>query len=283
MMFTDKERSKMMINNLNDRYFIQIPFDLKESLKLALPSVKFNALGLKEWSVSLRNTEVLSDWISENIDLIAKHHLIIAKKQLTNNELVLVDNAFCVKDELKHRFNSIFGENKGVKGWFVRPEFLDKANAIRDQALLSLETAKQKPLSSDPFSTKLLKLEKIIELFTVKKEETSVITCGYSATYSGDNTDLKGLINQTSKIIAANVKLKTNDNGVNTFNDETLIMMKQVSSRYSSYTATETLVYSYLVTLLDNAKKRVTFSNNGFKSANEIVCLLAEFCFFTTK
>lgn len=282
-MFTKYEKATMLVNELNNRFFVVIPFELKDSLKAAIPSVKFNALGFKEWSVSLRNVSLLNNWVMDNIDLIAKANLIKAKRDLTSGDLVLVDNAFCVKDELKHRFNSIFGECNELKGWFVRPEFLDKANDIRDQALLAIETAKQKPLTSDSFATKLLKLEKIIELFTVTKEETSAINCGFSATYSGDNADLKGLINQASKIIAGNVKLKANDATVNTFNDETILLMRQVSSRYSSYNGIETLVYHFLVKLLDNAQNRVTWVDNGFKSENEIVYLLAEYFGFKSK
>ncbi len=282
-MFTDYEKASMLVNELNNRFYVVIPFDLKDSLKLAIPSVKFNALGFKEWSVSLRSVDLLNTWVMNNYDSIAKANLIKAKRELVSGELVLVDNAFCVKDELKYRFNAIFGEVNELKGWFLRPEFLESANSIRDQALLLLETEKQKPLSSDSFATKLLKLEKVIELFTVTKEDVAVISMGFSATYQGDNSDLKGLINQASKIIADNVKLKSNDPTVNTFNDEMILLMRQVSSRYSSYNGIESLVYHFLVQLLVNAQKRVMWIDNGFKSENEIVCLLSAYFAFKFK
>ncbi|MBS0045134.1 hypothetical protein KFE26_23075 [Shewanella sp. M16] len=276
-MFNDIEKAEMLINEMDNRYFIVIPFELKDSLKAAVSSVQFNLLALKEWSVSLRTKHDLTLWIAANYDPIVKANLIRAKRELAAGELVLVNDAFNVKEHIKLKFNAIFGEHGEQKGWFVRPEFLESALNLRDQKNLELKTLKEKPQASDPHNLKLTKLEKVIESFLVVKEDPTVIMGGLSASYIADNADIKQLINKASVIISNNVRLKLQDQSIDTFNDEYKLIIRDISSKYSSFNAIETIVYLILVNVFNNAKNSVTPSLTSFKSESDLTALVKDF------
>jgi hypothetical protein len=279
-MYTAKDKAAMLICEKDSRYYLVIPFDLKDSLKSAIPSVKFNFFQFKEWSVSLRSHADLVDWVVNNYDSIIKANLITAKRELTAGTLVLVENAFDIKENIKLKFNAIFGEFDGVKGWFVRPEYLAEANILRDQALLDLKADKQKPNDADDLKTLIIKFEKAIEDFKVSKEDPNLVKFGFSASYVGDNSDIKTLIINASKIIMNNAKLAQKDPEITTFNEATKDLIRFVSSKHNSFMAVESVVYKVMLNLLKIIKKKaakLTFIDSGYRSENEIITLISDY------
>ena len=282
-MFTSQEKAEMLLREADSRYYLIIPFDLKDSLKTSVANVRFNMFGLNEWSVSLRLKQKLIDWVIEHFYEITKYHLIKTRKELSAGELVCIANAYDIKEIIKFKFAGIFAEYGNEKGWFVRPEHVQQVCLLRDEALLNQKMDKVKPLSTDSKPALLVKMEKVIEEFDITKQ-ASGSSFGFISTYQSDNQDIKSLIKQAADIVANNSKRKFEDSTLHTFSDEFKAIIRDISLKHNAFIAIETVFYHILVKVFDAANNGDPLSpwlNSEYCSEKDIAVLIANYFHLT--
>lgn len=126
----------MEIKVTEDRIYIDCPYQLKDSLKRAIPSAKWDGTK-KLWSVGKRCKKKLETWAEENKkaeeEALEKRE---AYRKKVAKMVELTGRTFDIKDELKERFDAEFHTvnfcGRVTKAWFVSPEVSEDAQAFVD-------------------------------------------------------------------------------------------------------------------------------------------------------
>lgn len=164
---------------------IKISFEMKDSLKKAIPSAKWIA-DEKVWSVGPKSKEKLMDWVEKakkqfNIDEIQSE--TDDRKNKINNSCMLNGHTFGFKDELKAKFQSaFFGEKNDKKGWLVSEDEFDSAQTWLDAMN---KTRKENHVTEDKIK-ELRETESAILKLDILKEIINKIGNNYDYAYKDD-------------------------------------------------------------------------------------------------
>lgn len=270
-MFTTKEKVGMLVHELDNKFYCVLPFGFKDSLKLLIPSAKYDQLGKKEWSVNLCFKDKYIKWIECNYEDISKALLIKAKQDLKYGRMVIVHDSFCVKDDLKFMFGAVYGVYNEVKGWYVLPENHEGATKYRDNVIKDNRNNRLIPVKTDSKQVLLKKLGLAIDSFDIIKEENSF---GYIARFRDTNPDVKALINLAASIIANNSKFKLSNPDYLTFDDVSTNVVKEICIKYDSLTAIETVFFSLLLNTFDVATSEIGTKKGEYNTKNDILSLI---------
>jgi len=117
------------IEQVNGRYFVTIPFSLKDDLKASIPSAQFDGK-TKQWHVGPRSGKKLQAWLDQHAQAITDENLAYAaKKERLSTMRELTGHTFEIKDELRVKFDAEFS----AKSWYVPLEKYDEAQAFVDK------------------------------------------------------------------------------------------------------------------------------------------------------
>jgi hypothetical protein len=126
-----------MINSIDNRHYIEIPFDLKESFKKEFSTAKWDG-NKKQWSVGSRSLDKLKKWANDHADKINAASL--KKEEFTqklDKMFKLTGHTYDLKDILKNKFNGIFHsyteKNVTYSNWYVPTEFAKDAQEMVDK------------------------------------------------------------------------------------------------------------------------------------------------------
>lgn len=123
----------MTIKTIDGKHYIDIPFRLKDSLKKAIPSAKWDRFR-KQWYVGPRSKKKLEAWLASAESEAAKiESERKAKKEALGKKLetmVKLDGkTYHIKDALKERFDALFHDG----AWYVPKEKFEEAQEFVDQ------------------------------------------------------------------------------------------------------------------------------------------------------
>lgn len=145
------------IKTVDKKHFINIPYRLKDELKSAVASAKWDSKE-KCWYVGSRSLKKLKSWIEKNgfdADAYEKEqqerHDVFNKK--LENSKQLSGKTYKIKDELKERFNAFFYN----KSWYVAKDKFKEAQAFVDEANSNAIT-KERILAANGDIQKILEL-----------------------------------------------------------------------------------------------------------------------------
>lgn len=117
--------TKISIDN-KDRFAVSIPYALKDALKKAIPSAKFDGT-TKQWHVGSRSIKKLEAFLAEHAQEKAESD---AKKAAFAEKLAsmhkLTGHTYEIREELKSRFNAIYHD----KAWYVEDYLYCEAQAF---------------------------------------------------------------------------------------------------------------------------------------------------------
>ncbi len=245
-----------LIRESEGKFYIAIPFELKDLLKKAISSAKFEG-STKEWCVGSRSGKKLSAWVSGHEAKIieAQQKKTAKKNKLAGMARVDVSGVYDIKDELKERFGAEFGELNGEKSWFVELEVYEECVEYSLKRLKEIKIAEQAIVNGNNLEEVAKVLDSILDDFEIFRENEKHRPLGYSAYYRGINPNIVDLINKAAKHFKSNPKMlpkKINDS-----------LKNMAGDRLSTNQIFPTLFYYVFWIIRDSLNKGLAFTDEN--------------------
>lgn len=255
-----------LLKEINKRFYLKIPFELKDSLKKFIPSAKFCG-EKKMWHVGSRSAQKLSVWVESNkVEIKSGNSSRAAQDELKAKRLTkkkMIAGAYHGKEMLKKEFDAEFGcDHNGNKGWFVdRDVYRDAIKAVN-----ALETARAVTSQSIDKNGNLYPaletLNDISDDFYIFIKNKTYVPIGWSASYCHNknfrNPEIVQLIRKTSEYIDTIKKSSKNNSLSGHINDNLLASLKALKCQSD---INDTLFYVVLREICQNLGKAIIFAD----------------------